>query len=454
MVSFRHVATSFSMALLASSVASAEDISVPLKDCQLDIVTSRTFGSSAGTPWCAMQLKNGDLINKISVWTKKIAQKYESAYQIRGLRVQYSSDKSTMIGGEEGTLSEHEWTPLQFGPVKGLGEHNLMLKDSDHLEGYLLDTDKGHTLSTLMIEWPGVAIVAGGRAGVNDWPRTMAYLENCGPGYEDYWSDPIEGEVIEQITFHMLSADISSIAVHDVVSSPSIEETNARTSNECAEPSFPTFQEVAMLIIGCRDRGMELQTLKSVIHVNERDNTDTTFRLIDTVTRRDWTTWPNTTSNLQHYGLGVEISHNWSGIFSKLDVTGKGDFYWDHSNEKTNLTGSKDSAQLSINMETVVKPKTAVHGWAYTVEGHQNVEWSGKATLDFADDHTLEFDVGRHLENVQHMQAWSHFEDLSPEQVKGNVKGILDSGEAELVDENGETITPTSRSKMAKRFDA
>jgi hypothetical protein len=147
---------------------------------------------------------------------------------------------------------------------------------------------------------------------------------------------------------------------------------------------------------------MELQTLKNVHFINDRSD-DATFTFEDTTQFTVSTGWSTTTSDAWHIGENVEIEAEVNFIAAKDKLKVGQDFFWEHKLEKTKLGSESTSVSelpfgfsylqyiswdtladlfsmkdfSKVGTTTTVHGGTAVHAWAYSVQGKYDVAWEG-----------------------------------------------------------------------------
>lgn len=394
-----------------SRVANAiQQVTPPMEDCNLDFAESWQSGKSgADGHWCASQIKQGYTISGFRFFTAEVGEDPTVQPFLHGMDVIYTSGDWTQIGRTDmGRKTEMYWDPgnvridkFQTIPANiGWDQHfrSIRLITSDGQE-----VKAGQTLirGTDMDKY-GPTSISGNIVGISGQTGTYG---------------------IESITVHYLSSRAKNSVIHDIETSPTFDELNARPNP--------------------KDRGLEQQTLVSGHFFNEFDQT-VTIHLKKTSTVTESTGWSKSTSDTG--GLGGSLSVEFDVGFPEIlggTTTATGTWDWKHTTEKQNL-GSKDRTEtIEYWIDVPVPPKRAVHVWGYAMRGNMNVDWKGKERVTFENGKTAEFVASGKLQSTAYGDGWFHVEDedtkVAIEGLKNGDKALSDTGE-ELSEEDKNNV--------------
>jgi hypothetical protein len=186
-------------------------------DCVTDGIADR---SDYGVPpdfsslFCAMQFNQGHFVSGVETWTTQGGNKVLA--QLNGIKVSYTSGETTFVGFDVGDHAQLSWDPAQAN-LKHADAHsyyqNLLGKYAEP-SGIFIKLTDGRVLQP-----PGSPSNA--EDGPGDISGTLLGI-----------SGHVNGDHIDQISFHTLAQTVTGAHIHDVVFSPTTDELNSRKSNE------------------------------------------------------------------------------------------------------------------------------------------------------------------------------------------------------------------------------
>lgn len=193
------------------------EVTPSMEDCNVEIAKSISFGLSYGSPFCAMQIKQGHFVNGIKIW--------HHSGGIKALQIKYTNGETTTIGDpKDDIIDELNWDPSVLSireawtwpdPFKMIHLHP---ERTENIQGLciVLSNDQ--------------KILASGSTKLEDYGGD--YFSEVPSGTLLGLSGMYGGNGIEALTFHMLNGEVKNAAIHDVKFTPSADELNRRGSNK------------------------------------------------------------------------------------------------------------------------------------------------------------------------------------------------------------------------------
>ncbi|KAF2497287.1 hypothetical protein BU16DRAFT_355726 [Lophium mytilinum] len=367
-------------------VSSAE-ITPTLDDCitdDLGLAVTYPILFTPITNYCAMQFNQGQLINRLEVWS--------SDHHVRGFRVHYTNGDTTTIGTQTNDYHDLIWDVNQVSILRAIGQQ------AGEESGLYIKLTDGRDL----------------KAGVpSNWKDDNAGTQSHGAliGLGAKFDD--DKPWIKAITIQTLKETSTNSRIHDVVFHPSVDELNGRSTNA--------------------DRGLDPQALKNGHYFNDRGTDPITIGFEGREMVETSKSWTTTTANDFHLGYKTEIGSEIGGIAAKVDWKIGSDLFWEHHNETSTLQGESKQDWLVYNVQTVVKPGQAVHVWAWSIKGNMKVDYTAQMTVTWSNGKELTFGTAGTLDQISYSDAWVHVEDETIEAAQA----AINSGDGTRIDGNG-----------------
>lgn len=205
---------------LFGAVKAGQEVSSTLEDCNVDFADHNTVGKSTGYRWCASQIQKNRFVSGIKTWSDFDTRNFQPI--INGMQILFDNGDWTTIGKLNGEYKELLWDPAKTS----LKEVEMCGDNAGSRKGLLsiirVSLTDGQKL------YSGCRIEQGCKEDKAPWDECKTAARGTPVAVEGMAGD----YGIEQLTWHTVNSEVKQSKITDVKFKPTMEELNARRSNE------------------------------------------------------------------------------------------------------------------------------------------------------------------------------------------------------------------------------